>query len=275
MKRKPRVKKKKTNRSVVHGRAWQAVENKLIEASDAAREQQFDQVIAFCQEVTGSRKASRRQKAEAYGYMASAEAMRQNFNRAYEFGSKAIEYDPRDYSFWFNRGLSAMYASRIGHALKDMEQAQTLCDDVRFLSKIDKQLVFLRDLAQQSCDQRSPDFTVEELVTQEALFHQAFDLMQTDQLDEALSAYRRVIEMGDCLPQPWFNIGSILAERGQYDAAEDAWQRALVIEPSYEFAQKLLDIMPDIRENGLPPGFFNAEPLKGKVKNIGLHLLEE
>ena len=50
--------------------------------------------------------------------------------------------------------------------------------------------------------------------------------------------------MGDCLPQPWGNLGICLMMQERYDEAEEALKRALVIDPKYAIAKNNLAALP-------------------------------
>jgi tetratricopeptide (TPR) repeat protein len=68
--------------------------------------------------------------------------------------------------------------------------------------------------------------------------------------------------MGDCLPQPWGNLGISLMMQERYDEAEAAMRRALVIDPRYKLAKENLAALPGIRRTGIPPMVDIKEPFK-------------
>lgn len=260
------------NKNIAINRAKQ--EDKLIDISDAIRMQDWGLTIRLAEQVAKNKYASRRQKAEAWGYIANAQGMLQNFNLAYDASVKATSLDPNDFALWYNRSLSARYTFRTVKAVQCMEKALALCDDPSMVTDIQKALETSRELAEMAREMRGPDCTLKQLAEQEDAFPKAIDLMVAGKSEESIRLFRRVIELGDCLPQPWFNIGSMLAQSGDYDGAEAAWKRAVELDPDYEPAQKLLSIMPEIRENGMPDGVMNLEPLKGKVKHVGAKIIE-
>ncbi len=69
---------------------------------------------------------------------------------------------------------------------------------------------------------------------QEALDHyqKATRLAQDDQSDQALSEYRRALELDDQLYAAWNNMGQLLMARGNYADAVGAYQIAAGIEPT-------------------------------------------
>ena len=89
--------------------------------------------------------------------------------------------------------------------------------------------------------------------------------MAANKWKEAEEEFRRSIAMGDCLPQPWGNLGMSMLMQGRYDEAEAALKRALEIEPRYQFAKHNLALLPEIRRNGLPDRGFIVDPLSNRA----------
>jgi Flp pilus assembly protein TadD len=75
----------------------------------------------------------------------------------------------------------------------------------------------------------------------------ALDLMQSGKWEEAEKAFQRAIEMGDCLPQPWGNLGTCFIMRERYDEAEAALKRAFEIDTRYAIAKQNLALLPETR----------------------------
>ncbi len=88
---------------------------------------------------------------------------------------------------------------------------------------------------------REAGFTIEQLVEQQALFQQGLLLSTQQKWMKAEACFREAIAMGDCLPQPWGNLGICLAAQKRFDEAEDAYKRALEIDPNYKNANALLE----------------------------------
>ncbi len=68
---------------------------------------------------------------------------------------------------------------------------------------------------------------------------------------EAEATFKRVIEMGDVLPQPWANLAGCYMWQERYDEAEAAYKRALEVDPDYSLARQNLQLLPLIRQRGL------------------------
>lgn len=88
--------------------------------------------------------------------------------------------------------------------------------------------------------------------------------MQAQQWSLAEQAFRQVIQMGDCLPQPWGNLGGCLIMQQRYDEAEAALKRALEIDPNYRHARDNLALLPQTRRLGHPPRMQITHPLEGR-----------
>ena len=76
--------------------------------------------------------------------------------------------------------------------------------------------------------------------------------MESGKWEEASKEFQRVIEMGDCLPQPWGNLGTCFIMQEHYDEAEAAFKRALEIDPRYAPAKQNLALLPETRRTGPP-----------------------
>ena len=96
---------------------------------------------------------------------------------------------------------------------------------------------------------RGPGFTLDQLIQQQDLFQDAMGLLEKNLWEEAVAMFREIIAMGDCLPQPWGNLGMCLIMLKQYDEAETALQSALEINPEYKFAKINLQNLANQREN--------------------------
>ena len=139
-----------------------------------------------------------------------------------------------------------------------------------------KELKFARKLAKESVKLRGPDFTLDQLIEQEDLFQRGLNQMEAGQWEEAEQALRASIAMGDCLPQPWGNLGLCLMMQERYDEAEAALNRALVIDPNYAIAKRNLAALPEIRRTGPPKTVGITDPFKGsKTRQSITFYLEE
>ena len=276
------MKRKRTDRKRAKARHKAAsvshlkVEDLLAAIPALIHRQKYELAIKACQRVLQEKKSTTQQKAEAYGYIATAEGMQQNFNKAYKAACQATELAPDDSSFWYNRGLTALLTLRIGHSVRALERAEAANTNPSLTTQIADLLTRSREAVKTELAIRNEGFTLDDLIEQEKLFHQGTELMSQSRLEEAKTMFQKSIAMSDCLPQPWGNIGAILAMQGHHDEAESALRRALELEPTYEYALENLAVLEKMRKEGkhLAEGMIDMEPLKGKV-NISINLTED
>ena len=211
---------------------------------------------------------------EAYERLGVALTMLQDFDGAYEALSKALTVSPEDPTIWYNRAGAARYTMRFGQSVRDLERALELETSRDLRKRCEEELAFIGDIAQKEMAMRGPDFTLDDLIEQQETFQTALRLMEKKQWGEAEQALRRVIEMGDCNPQPWGNLAGCLIMQERYDEAEEALHRALEIEPDYDLAQQNLALLPMIRESG-PVDFELRHPFKGKALKQSITFIHE
>ena len=165
---------------------------------------------------------------------------------------QSLEITPNDTELWYNRGMASAYTSRFGRSLRDYERATELHSITALTGELEKTLKVARKLVKESLKMRGPHFTLDQLIEQEDLFHRGLELMQAGKWAEAGQAFQAAIAMGDCLPQPWGNLGISLMMQERYDEAEAAFRRALVIDPKYTLAKQNLAMLPETRRLGPP-----------------------
>jgi Tfp pilus assembly protein PilF len=79
--------------------------------------------------------------------------------------------------------------------------------------------------------------------------------------------------MGDCLPQPWGNLGICLMMQERYDEA--ALKRALVIDPRYTLAKSNLAALLEIRRTSPPARIDITEPFKSSKLQQAITFIKE
>ncbi len=147
--------------------------------------------------------------------------------------------------------MASHLTSRFGRSLRDYEQAAALNTRPELAADMAEQLEASRGLAEETIALRGPHFTLDQLIEQEDAYQLGLSLMEQKKWQEAEAAFRRSIDMGDCLPEPWGNIAGCYILQGRYDEAEAAFKRALEIEPYYDLARENLARLPEIREKGI------------------------
>lgn len=73
-----------------------------------------------------------------------------------------------------------------------------------------------------------------------AIFKKGFDAAQAGKLDEAEAAYKEVIAKSPAVPQAYFNLGFVQAQKKDWAAAEASFKKSLELKPDYDEAKALL-----------------------------------
>jgi tetratricopeptide (TPR) repeat protein len=214
-------------------------------------------------------------RADMLDQMGTAHAMLQNFPQSYAAYTEALSLDPNNAGLWLNRGMASRFTSRFGRSLRDFERAKELNTRPELTKQIEKEIKFARELAEKSIKLRGPNFTLDQLIEQEDLFQQGLELMEKGQWEEAGQAFQASIAMGDCLPQPWGNLGGCLLMQERYDEAEVALRHALAIDPKYSLAKNNLAALPQIRRTGPPKMIGITEPFKDSKLKQSITFLPE
>jgi hypothetical protein len=66
--------------------------------------------------------------------------------------------------------MASRFTSRFGRSLRDYQRAQALNTRPELAEKLEEELKFARELAEQTLKLRGPDFTLDQLIEQEDLF---------------------------------------------------------------------------------------------------------
>ena len=239
------------------------VERWLDQAFDRVARADYEGAVHTCQRLMRYTSPQTPQRARALESLGLAHAMLQQFDDAYAALSEAVSINPDDADLWYNRGLSSRFTMRFGQAVKDFERAAALEKDEQMAARYAEELSVSREMAERERALRGPDLTLEQLIEQEEYYHQAVELMRTQQWSLAEQAFRQVIQMGDSLPQPWGNLGGCLIMQQRYDEAEAALKRALGIDPNYRHARDNLALLPETRQLGHPPTMQITHPFEG------------
>ncbi len=214
-------------------------------------------------------------RADVLDQMGTALAMLQNFPQSYAAYTEALALNPTNAELWFNRGMASRFTSRFGRSLRDYECAKELNVRPELVKKLEGELEFAREVAEKTRKLRGPDFTLDQLIEQEDLFQGGLQLMEAGQWKEAEQAFQASITMGDCLPQPWGNLGISLMMQERYDEAEAALKRALVMDPHYTLAKSNLAALPEIRRTGPPARIDIRDPFKSPKLKQSITFLTE
>ena len=222
----------------------------------------YEEAAADCERLLNYLPERAPQRVEVLAQLGTALAMLQSFPECYKVLTEALALEPNSADLWYNRSTAGRYVSRFGQALRDIERAVELNKDSELAKQMARNLKFNRELAENSMKLRGPNFTLDQLIEQENFFHEGLALMEAGKWKEAEEAFRASIEMGDCLPQPWGNLGTCLVMQERYDEAEAAWKRALEIDRKYTIAKNNLALLPETRRKGPPSMVGINEPFR-------------
>ncbi|GCF06702.1 tetratricopeptide repeat protein [Dictyobacter arantiisoli] len=214
-------------------------------------------------------------RADVLVQLGTAHSMLQNYPQSYAVFSEALKLEPNAADLWYNRGMSCRYTLRFGQSFKDFTRAVELNCRADLSKQFDEALKFSREMAEKSIKLRGPKFTLDQLIEQEHLFQRGLALMEERQWDVAGQAFQKSIAMGDCLPQPWGNLGICLLMQECYDEAEAALNRALVIDPQYTLAKNNLALLPESRRLGPPEMIGIQDPFKGSKVKQSITFIEQ
>ncbi len=247
--------KKRTPKGKQKGRlvSKKQMDNWLAQATDQILQEDYPGAIRTCQRILRYVPAKSEERGQALEYLAGAYTMLKQFEAAYQTLSEALEINPHRAYLWYNRGLLGRYTMRLVQAVRDFEKAVELESNPQQRQKFVEILAETREMAEQERAMRGPDFTLDQLHEQQELFNQGVKMMQQQKWAAAEQAFREVIEMGECLPQPRGNLGLVLLMQKKYDEAEAAFKRALEIDPDYDLAKRNLEMLPLTRRQAATP----------------------
>lgn len=227
-------------------------------------------VVTSCEQLLDFLPSISPMRIDVLAQLGTAYGLLRNFPQAYAALSKALELSPNDADLWYNRGMASRFTMRLGQSFKDFTRASELNTDPQLSRRINKELRFSRKVANRELRLRDRTFTLEQLIEQEEHFQRGVTLMNARQWDEAAQAFQASIDMGDCLPQPWGNLGICLLMQERYDESEAALKRALKIDRRYRIAKHNLKLLAQCRKNGPPAIIGSEDPFANKKIKQGI-----
>lgn len=238
-------------------------------------QENYAEAVVDCERLLNYLSPHAPQRVEVLAQLGTAQAMLQNFPQSYEALTEALALDSNDAEIWYNRSLAGRFTLRIGQALRDIERAVELNTRSELNEQFDEALKISREMAEESIKLRGPDFTVDQLIEQEDLFQEGLKLMEAGKWKGAEQAFRASIAMGDCLPQPWGNLGVCLLMQERYDESEEALRHALVIDPNYTIAKNNLALLAKTRLEGPPDIVGINDPFKNSKLKQSITFVKE
>ena len=235
----------------------------------------YTEAATLCERLLNYLPQYSQQRVDVLAQLGTAQAMLQNFPQSYEAFTEALALEPKNAELWYNRSTASRFVSRFGQALQDIERAIELNTRSELAEKFEQELQFGRKMAEVSRKLRGPDFTLDQLVEQENLFQQGLTLMEAEKWQEAGQAFQASIAMGDCLSQPWGNLGICLMMQERYDEAQAALKHALEIDPQYSLAKNNLAALSESRRTGPPAMVVLNEPFKHSKLKQSITFIKE
>lgn len=251
------------------------VEGWLAEAAEQLAMEDYERLIRTCRRIIRYTPRQAMPRAQALDHLSIAYLMRQQFDQAYEALSEALTITPDQPHLWFNRGLASLYTMRYGQSVRDLERALALETDEALRVDYRRVLADSRQMAEYERSQRGEDFTLDQLIEQEDLYQQGVQLMAAGHWPAAAQMFRQVIARGDCLPQPWGNLGSCLLMQGDFDACERALKRALEIDPDYDLARANLKVLAQVRQTGMMPELKMTHPFDERKPKLSVKFVRK
>lgn len=195
-------------------------------------------------------------RVEVLALLGLSHSMLQHFPQSYDIFSEALALDPDNAELWYNHGLACHFTTRVGQAVRDFERAIELLgtDKGELSQKFAKELESSRKEARETMELLGEHITLDQLIEHEEEFQRGLSMMRSGKWKEAEQAFRQVIERSDRLPQYWGNLGVSLIMQLRYDEAEEAFKRALKVDPHYALARENLEKLPEVKQAGGPQG---------------------
>ena len=233
----------------------------LEQAGEQILRQDFAGAAETCRRVLRYVPVKAQARGEALEHLATAYSMLRQFEESYHTLSQALEINPHLAHLWYNRAVSGRYTMRLVQAMYDLEKAVELETQSPLREKYQVLLAETRYMVEAERAMRGPDFSLDQLQEQQDLFQQGLQFMQRGEWDKSERVLRRVIDLGDCLPQPQGNLALTLLMQQKYDEAEAALKRALEIDPNYDLAKYNLEALPSFRRTGQTPKVAIRDPM--------------
>ncbi len=249
-------------------RLFALINQQLVEGDYAGAASNSERLLSYLPQHSPMR-------VDTLAHLGTAHAMLQNYPESYDALTKALELNPNNPDLWYNHGLASRFTSRFGRSYRDFQRAVELNTTPELEKPFNTALRDSRKIAEGSLKSRGPDFTLDQLIEQEDHFQHGLSTMQACKWDEAIQAFQAAIAMGDCVPQPWGNIGMCLMMLERYDEAEAAWKQALKMDRHYAIAKNNLAMLPEIRRNGPPQEFGISDPFVNHKIKQGITFVKE
>jgi tetratricopeptide (TPR) repeat protein len=173
--------------------------------------------------------------------------------KAIDHFKKSIEIFPYFVEAHYNLGIAYHKEVNISNMVRSFRNVLRMCapDDICYSEA--KRL--LASIEQMIREVNGTD--MDTFINAQDIFEKGMRLMETGEWAQAIEAYKDSLALNASTPQPYGNMGLCYARIGKKEAAIEAFDKALAIDPNYELA-----IVNKMHTKRLAPGEILDAPLR-------------
>lgn len=184
-------------------------------------------------------------RAKAAWMLGTLYAMKKDWSNAYRLHSEAVRLDPTQPEYWFNLGLTCLNRNMVANAGIAWTRCMALGADAYMTRVVQESLPQLhRDARRHLAEQ--PHMTLATLAEHEVLYRQALDTLDRGDAATAHRMFLRCTELDPQHHRSWGNLGAALLALRQFEQADEAFAKALAIQPDYAFALQCRQDLPKL-----------------------------
>ena len=162
--------------------------------------------------------------------MGTIYAFKEQYDEAIACFDKSIAIFPYFVDSWFNRALTAHKKGDIVELVFSLHQVIEIGEDDNKTVQMAKQHLKVFD----GLSRIENGLPLDDFIESLKIFNAAFKLMQDKQWTKAIANFKTVISMNPKSPQAFSNMGLCYAYLKEDHQAMEAFNQAIVIDPSYE-----------------------------------------
>src|SRR2546425_1840181 len=108
----------------------------------------YAEAVTNCERLLNYLPRHAPQRIDVLDQLGTAQAMLQNFPQSYAAYTEALSLDPNNAALWLNRGMASRFTSRFGRSFRDYERANELNTRPELAKKLEEEMEFARELAE-------------------------------------------------------------------------------------------------------------------------------